>query len=333
MPNKPTSHRALLEACLSGESLERIPVALWRHFPVDDQSPETLAAAIAHFQHTYDFDLIKVTPASSYCLKDWGSQDRWQGNTEGTRDYTRAVVQVAEEWSRLKILPPTAGYLGQQLTCLRLLRSSFPETPLLATIFSPLAQAKNLVGKEQLILHLRQYPEALHAGLKIISMVTQQFITEAIKTGIDGIFYAVQQGQYGALSEQEFETFGKAYDLQTLECASDLWLNMVHIHGENIMFDQIAQYPVACINWHDRHTAPSLAEAQRRFSGVVCGGLRRWETMVLGDPTLVRSEAQEALQAVDRRRLILGTGCVLPIIAPHANILAARQSGATETER
>jgi len=136
--------------------------------------------------------------------------------------------------------------------------------------------------------------------LKIISTVTQQLITKAIKTGIDGIFYAVQQAQYGALSEQEFETFGKAYDWQTLECAGDLWLNTAHIHGENTMFDQIAQ----------------------------------WETMVLlGAPTPMRSEAQQATRAADRRRLILGIGCVLPIIAPHANILAVRQSGTTETEQ
>ena len=28
----------------------------------------------------YDFDLVKVTPASSFCLRDWGAEDRWTGN-------------------------------------------------------------------------------------------------------------------------------------------------------------------------------------------------------------------------------------------------------------
>jgi uroporphyrinogen decarboxylase len=62
------SHRTRLETCLSGVRPDRTPVALWRHFPVDDQIPAGLAAATIDFQRTFDFDLVKVTPASSFCL-------------------------------------------------------------------------------------------------------------------------------------------------------------------------------------------------------------------------------------------------------------------------
>ncbi len=84
------NHRARIEACLSGAPMDRPPVALWRHFPVDDQSPATLAAATANFQRTYDFDLVKVTPSSSFCLRDWGIKDEWRGAPEGTREYVAA---------------------------------------------------------------------------------------------------------------------------------------------------------------------------------------------------------------------------------------------------
>ena len=43
------SHRERLEACIGGEQIDRVPVALWRHFPVDDQNPDRLAAATAAF--------------------------------------------------------------------------------------------------------------------------------------------------------------------------------------------------------------------------------------------------------------------------------------------
>ena len=86
-----TTHRERLEACLSGKLSDRPPVALWRHFPVDDQSPENLAEAHLAFQRTYDFDLVKVTPASSFCLKDWGADDVWEGNTEGTRRFDARI--------------------------------------------------------------------------------------------------------------------------------------------------------------------------------------------------------------------------------------------------
>ncbi len=321
------SHRERLERCNNGVTIDRVPVALWRHFPVDDQSPDGLAAAVADFQRTFDFDFIKVTPASSYCLKDWGSQDTWRGNPEGTREYGNAVIQRFDDWSRLQKLDPAKGKLGETLVSLKLITTEFSSTvPIIQTIFSPLAQAKNLVGKDRLYYHMRACPEALHIGLKTITETTLDFITEAKKVGIDGIFFAIQHAQYNLLSLAEFEAFGRFYDLQILKAASDLWFNVGHIHGENIMFDQVVDYPVSVLNWHDRQTPPNLAEAQHRFPGILCGGLRQWETLVLGDPASVTAEAQQAFQQTGGKKFILGTGCVVPITAPYGNIMAARKA-------
>lgn len=321
------SHRQRLETCLSGEKPDRPPVALWRHFQVDDQYPDRLAAAIINFQQTYDFDLVKVTPASSFCIRDWGSQDEWRGKIEGTRDYTVRVIQNPEDWAKLEQLDPAKGFLGQQLECLALLvKELSPETPVIQTIFSPLSQAKNLVGKEALFVHLRRNPDAVHEGLKVIAETTQKYIEACLKTGVDGIFYAIQHAQYGLLSEGEFDEFCGAYDRPLLESAKAGWLNMLHVHGQDIMFDKVVDFPVQIINWHDRETVPSLAEAKKRFSGVVCGGLRRNETVLLGSPEDVRAEALDAIRATDGTRFILGTGCVTMTVSPHGNILAARQS-------
>lgn len=322
--------RQRLEACLSGVKPDRTPVALWRHFPVDDQTPEGLAGATLDFQRRYDFDFIKVTPSSSYCLKDWGVQDEWQGATEGTRVYTRRVIHSPEDWTRLRVLDPYNGLLGEQLACLRLLIDDLSENPnpvpVIQTIFSPLAQAKNLAGLELLLVHLRQSPDFVHAGLKVIAESTLRFIELAQKVGIAGIFYAVQQASYEILSEDEYDQFGRWYDLQVFEAARDLWLNMLHLHGSSIMFQKFIDYPVQIINWHDRDTFPSLLEAQDLTPRILCGGLQREKTMVLGNPVQVTAEARDFIQATQGTRFILGTGCVLPTIVPHANILAARNS-------
>ena len=200
------------------------------------------------------------------------------------------------------------------------------ETPINQTIFSPLSQAKNLVGKQELFVHLHRYPDALAEGLRRIADSTLRYIEAVQETGIAGIFYAVQHAQYGLLSEAEFRRFGRTYDLEILEAAGDMWLRLLHIHGLEVMFDLLADYPVNIVNWHDQETAPSLSEGQARIPGVVCGGLQRHETMVLGTPDQVRAEAQAAIQATGGRRFILGTGCVVPIIAPHGNIMAAVQA-------
>ena len=80
-----TTHKERIQACLENQIPDRPPVALWRHVPVDDQDPKLLADATLNFQRTYDCDLVKVTPASSFCVKDWGVEDQWMGDTEGTR--------------------------------------------------------------------------------------------------------------------------------------------------------------------------------------------------------------------------------------------------------
>jgi uroporphyrinogen decarboxylase len=326
LANQNLTHRERLEVCLSGERPDRVPVSLWRHFPVDDQTPEGLAAATAAFQRQFDFDFIKVTPSSSFCVKDWGSEDSWSGHTEGTRDYTKNVINNPDDWVSLRLLNPQKGHLGDQLNCLRILAKEFsPQTPLVQTIFSPLAQAKNLVGKERLQAHIRKYPEAVLAGLEQITETTLGFLKEAAKTGIDGIFYAIQHAQFGLLSTSEFETFSKPFDLKILAAARNFWLNIAHLHGQDVMFDEILDYPVQIINWHDRQTPPDLVTARLNHKGTFCGGLRQWETMVLGTSDQVRSEALDAIMQTDGRKFILGTGCVLPVIAPYGNVLAARQ--------
>jgi uroporphyrinogen decarboxylase len=318
--------RSRLMAAIKGEPVDRTPVALWRHFPGDDQCPEDLAAATIVFQRTYDFDFVKVTPASSFCVRDWGVQDRWVGSLEGTREYTFYPVKTPEDWLTLKPLDPTVGALGAQLRCLRLITADLLDAPVIQTIFNPLAQAKNLVGKERLPVHLRAYPDALRAGLETITETTIRFITEAKKTGIAGLFYAVQHAQYGLFSEEEYAAFGRTYDLQVLEAVAEeaLWLNVLHLHGNDVMYDLLADYPIQVLNWHDRDTSPSLAEGLRRFAGAACGGLQRWDVVTRGSPDQVREQAADAIRQTGGRRFILGTGCVTPVVVPMANIQAAR---------
>ena len=321
------THRERLEDALAGVRPDRTPVALWRHFPVDDQTAGGLAAASLVFQKTYDFDLVKVTPQSAFCIEDWGAINEWRGDPEGTCTYTHRVVQAPEDWTRLQVLDPNKGRLGEQLACLRMLREALgPDTPLVQTIFSPLAQAKNLAGGDLALVHLRRYPEQFKAGMATIAESIHRFIEAILATGIDGVFYAVQHAQYGLLTEAEYLEFGRTFDLRALEPASELWLNLLHLHGLNVMFNLFADYPIQAINWHDQETEPSLSDAQKRFKGALCGGLQRDRTMLLGTPEMVTAEAQRAIQATNGMRFILGTGCVSLTTTPFGNLMAARRS-------
>jgi uroporphyrinogen decarboxylase len=301
-----------------------VPVALWRHFPVDDQNPGQLAESTLAFQREYDLDLIKVTPASSFCLKDWGVQDRWTGNPEGTREYTHWVIRHPEDWEKISLLDPHAGFLGKQLDCLKtIIGEARKTTPVIQTIFNPLAQAKNLCGAHILLDHVRNHPEKIRKGLEIITQTTIRFVEACMDYGVDGIFLAVQHAASSILSRDEYQRWGFHDDLAILYAAREAWLNILHLHGKNVYFDLAKQYPAHIVNWHDRETDPNLSQGHKETGKAVCGGWRQWETMVLGDDQKVEEEAMDAVAQLQGQHLVLGTGCVTPITASRTCLKAA----------
>lgn len=327
------SRRERLQAVCRGERADRIPVALWRHFPGDDQDAEELARSQVEFIRQFDFDFMKVTPASSFCVEGWGVEYHYDGNPEGSSRYLKRAIHSPEDWYTLDVLPPQEGALGRQLRCLCAIHDQVGEdVPFIQTIFNPLAQARYLAGDERLFVHLRTHPEAVLAGLETITRTSEQFIAEVMRTGAAGIFLAVHNASYRTLSEEEYRRFGRPFDLRVLEAVGEKgWFNVLHLHGADVMFDLLSDYPVQAVNWHDRETPPALAEALARTDKALIGGLRQWETMVSGTPADVRAEIADAVQQTDGRRLIIGTGCVTPIVAPWRNLRAARH--AVENQR
>ena len=328
MPSMTKRDRLL--AAIAGQTVDRPPIALWRHFPGDDQRAEDLAAAQIAFQRRYNFDLIKVSPASSFCLEDWGVKDRYIGNVEGTREYYHYPVASPDDWRKLPVLDPAQGALGRQLYCLEIigeeLRHEPDEAPFIQTIFSPLTQAKNLAGPERMLTLMRQDPDAFKAGLETITQTVIAFLKAAKGTRMAGIFYAVQHACYALMSEAEYREFGEPYDRRILEHLDGTWFNMLHIHGQDIMFDLLADYPVQAINWHDQETPPSLRAALNRTDKVLVGGLGRIETMMRGTPDDVRAKVADAVAQTEGKRFILGVGCVTMIVTPWGNITAARRA-------
>lgn len=323
---KTMNKRARLEATFAGDRVDRPAVALWRHWPVDDRHGAELARATLTFQQSYDFDFIKVTPNSNYCVEGYGAVANWRGNEEGTYVWGERVIQAPADWESLMPLDPSQGLLAEVIEANRIIGAAVGgEVPFISTIFNPLAQAKNLAG-DRLLADLRQHPDAVLQGLATITESILRFIEVLKATGAAGIFLALQHASYDLLTAEEYRTFGRPFDLQILEATAGMWFNLIHLHGSNVMFDEVADYPAQLLNWHDLETPPSLPEAFNRTTMALCGGLRQWETMVRGNPEAVRGEALAARAATGDRRFVLGTGCVTPIVAPTGNLVAARHA-------
>jgi len=319
MSKNEISHRELIEGLLYQNELDQIPIAFWRHFPVDDQQPNRLADATTQFQNTFDIDLIKISPSSSFCIRDWGIQDKWSGNTEGTRDYLNFLS--TNEARSIRVLDPSSGSLGNQLKAIEIIAERhLSTTPIIQTIFSPLSQLKNLLGKENLIHAIRNEPEIVKKILETITTSTCRFMEACLKISIDGFFFAVQHAASGAMSRNEFIDFGKRFDTRLFDVVNSASLNILHIHGSNVYFDLMLDYPCNILNWHDRDTSPNLHNAQQQTNKKLCGGLSRINSMVKGDTLTIQNEIEDAFNQIGSRKFLLGTGCVLPVITPYGNI-------------
>lgn len=324
-------HWKRLEAALTGSKTDRAPVALWRHFPEDDQQPERLAALSLAWQRRWDFDLVKFMPSGTYGVEDWGAVSAWRHQPNGAREVVRPGIRSVQDWWDLPSLDTRRGAYGRQNEALALTaRELRGQVPLLQTVFSPLTTARKLAG-ERLFADLRRAPDAVERALAVITDVTIRFAQEAVAAGAHGVFFATQLGSHRLLTQEEYRRFGRAFDLQVFDALRGTTrMDMLHVHGVDLMFDGFADYPVQMLNWHDRLTEPTLGEAARSFPGLLVGGLNEGETLVSGGPDAVEAQVREALAQTGGRRLVIAPGCVLRIDTPDDNIKAVLRAAGRE---
>ncbi len=315
--------RSRVQAALRGEAVDRVPLSLWRHFHREDRTPQGLAVATLALVLEYDLDLVKLTPSGLYAVEDWGGERIVYPGTEDDPPFLRtpAVTEPAD-WRRLPVLDPVAGALGRELQAVRLVAAGLGgQTPLLMTVFSPLTLAYKLAGG-RVINHLRQHPTDLHAGLETIAETTARFARAALEAGADGLFFATQLAGHRWLTPAEYEEFGQSYDLAVLDRSA---ITVLHLHGQDVFFDLVNRYPIHAVSWHDRETAPSLADARRLTDRAFITGLDR-ELLERGPVAAIQNQAREALSQTEGRGLILAPSCVIPTTAPAAHLQAVRDA-------
>jgi uroporphyrinogen decarboxylase len=318
------NHFERVAAAIRGDPVDRVPISLWRHWPHADATARGLADAMVAWQRRYDFDLVKFMPTGTYGVHDWGAQTVVAPGNSGTRRVVAFGVTAAEQWPMLKPLDPGSGWLGQEVEALRLAACALDNrVPILQTVFSPLTTARKLAG-DRVFADLRNHPAEFKAGLQIIADTTIRLMDAFLEVGAHGFFLASQCASVDLMSAADYAEFGATYDRQLLDHVQGrTGFTMFHIHGTNILFDLIADYPVAMLNWHDRLTAPTLAEAQTRFPGLLIGGINEHGTLLHGAPEAVAAEVRNAVAQTGGRRLLVGPGCVIPTNTPEANIRAA----------
>ena len=323
MPGSTMTHWERVTAAVAGEPVDRPPVSLWHHFPEIDLDPVRLAEACVGWQREYDFDLVKFMPAGTYGVEDWGAVSAFLGSPIGTRTVIRHGVTSAAEWPRLARLAADRGRLGQEVKAITLAAEALAgDVPILQTVFSPLTTALKLAG-DRVFADLRRHPDWFEAGLAIIAGATCDFARACLRAGAHGLFFSTQCDSFRMLTEDEYRRFGVPYDRIVLDGVADASrFTMLHLHGDDVMFDLMLQYPANMVNWHDRHSELDLAAAARRFNGLLAGGLDEEVVLPNGPIEAIREEVRNAIAQTGGLRLLIAPGCVVPIATPAAHYRA-----------
>lgn len=327
-----------VRAALAGKEVDRVPVAAWMHLSAFDQDPISLAEAEVDLTEKYDFDYIKMMPFGLYSTQDFGNQITIYCDAHKEPIVKKFAIQSEEDYDAIRAIPAIQGTYGKQIEFAReLAKRRKAGTPIIQTIFSPFSTLKKMAG-DRLLEDIKTIPKAVHHALAAITATTLDFISYNIDAGVDGFFFATQNAVRPMLTPTEFQEFGAFYDLQVIRSyAKKTWFNVAHIHGEDIYFQEIANYPINCINWHDRHTFPSLAEARALTDKCLLAGIKsapyfvdgvlKYDDIILdGTPEEITAHVKDAIAQVDGKGLILGPGCVVNPSAPEENLMALRKA-------
>lgn len=322
--------RERIYAAINNQPVDRIPFSFWRHFPKEEETAHGLAKAVISFQKKFNFDLVKITPAASSITQAWGSKyiyrDDEEGIQKGVRSCVFSPVNSYNDWSNIRRMKVEKTILSGEVEAVKIIRQNIDKSiPIVHTVPSPLTVAKMLNG-ENWINDLREHPQYLTEALTEISETIKNFIKLLLHNGADGIFFYTHGATHDFLVDEEYKIFGRKFDLDILnEAKKETDLLILHIHGINIMFDMLKDYPVQMINWHDRLTAPTLREAKKVFNGALLGGIDEWNVLMKMDPEKTKEQVRDAISQTKGRGLIIGPGCIIPTDTPMQNMEEIRK--------
>lgn len=306
---------------LEGADSEGPPVSLWKHYHLQDRAPRRLAETTVEFAQRFDIDLIKLTPSGLYGVQDWGVGLQFGVSDEDAPFVISSPISRISDWGSLNPLSPELGALGRELElCGHVSRLLDGERPFMMTIFSPLTLAQKIAG-DSVYEHLREDPAEMHKALGVIRDTVVDYARACLQAGVPGFFLATQQASRQVLNEAEFREFGLAYDQDVASAIREAPIRMLHVCGEDIMFESASQLDVNCLSWSAGGSNPDVDEAGRMTGKALAAGLSL-DTLAEGSPRECADMVRGVLESDVTQGLILAPDCVVKLHSPDVNLEA-----------
>ena len=301
----------LINAAFKTEPTQRVPYAIWKHFPEFDKTPEGLLKAQLDFQTKFDSDIMKISISGRAFASDFGAVLGGYDPDSGSRICVKHPVEKIEDWNDVKEIDVNSGEFGNQIKAMKLIHGQVADKiPTMMTIFSPFMVASQI--DKDIILHYRENPELVGEKLKIIIKIMTDFTKSSLEVGADGIFLATQHFNISLNDEErmklEFNPM-KSLIKKTLKKNNFL---VLHLHGDTPDYELATQLPVNAINWHDQQTEPNLSQARKIFKRGLLGGLNTEAWREISNLEDISTLITSVYKNFEETSLIFAPGCVIP---------------------
>lgn len=305
-----------IQAAINGEKPDKMPYSFWSHMPGIDLDPVAISEKTWEFYQKYDFDFIKTMNNGMYAVEDFGVKVDYSDIPKGgMAKIVETPISTPEQISKIQPCSYEQGTLARELKHLQLVLDKVKgeNVPVIFTVFSPLTILDKVIGGKMGSIRKFMddgYKTELKKGLEAIAETTAALSAKAIEMGADGVFFADQLSSYDFMTTDLYKEFGVPYDLMALEGAKKGWMNTIHCHGSNIMFELLKDYPIQVFNWHAWESLPDLAEAHALSGKCLMGGLDRRDITAMNKPA-VQHQIYECFRQMQGKNIILTPGCVV----------------------
>jgi uroporphyrinogen decarboxylase len=316
-------------AALRGAPVDHVPLSFWLHNFATENSAAGLAGETARLADTFAWDFLKPQSRAQCFAEMWGLT--YAPSRERATPYTvtREPLASADDVGRLRPVDPRSGALGEQLDALTTIRARVgPDVPIIWTVFSPLMVLPFLVrgGKPAALALLRSDPAAVERGLGAIAETLASYARACLAAGADGLFYATNVATRAFITAAECRRFQRPFDVPILSAVEDAPFNLLHVCGEDILFDEFVDYPVTAFSWALVPGNPSLKEAQRRTGRAGVGGLPAKPHIASMTSEALVARARAAIDEMAGRWLLLGPDCSINPDTPEPLLHAVGKS-------
>lgn len=318
-------------AAIQGEVIDRPPMTLWRHWPIDDQDAEVHATVAVEHHGGLGLDLLKLTPSAAYMSEAWGARTEYRGDVMGVRDYVSRPIGSAADWDHIVPLDVAQSpSLQREVDVVRLVRDHVgPAVPVLPTVFTPLSVVRYLAGDGFFLPHLRMHRADVERALDAITETTIGLVRALLAAGADGIYFSLLPASHTMVSMQEYREVALPRDQQVFAAAEDSVLRVAHFHLPFPLLPLSRHLPANVVSWEHAGSGPSLAEGMEVTGKAVMGGVDQLGLLAHGRAADVAAEVRRVAAIAREPRshgVIVATSCSYPLTAPRGNLLAFSRS-------